>query len=92
MTLPDERVRAVNYTREFLVKLASREIKRVPDEVREEARRLLKHYPYDFDMNDPVRAFGVVLPSDVERLKKLEDALQLCMGLIESALSRRSET
>ena len=43
MTLPEERVRAVQNTRAFLFSLLTR--KRIPKEVREEARILLKHYP-----------------------------------------------
>jgi hypothetical protein len=52
MTLPDERTRAVVMTREFLLRLITREYKRVPAEVREEARMLIRHYPcaYEIDM------------------------------------------
>jgi hypothetical protein len=47
MTLPDERTRSVLRTRNFLLRLLSPSdgCKRVPRPVREEARRLLKHYP-----------------------------------------------
>lgn len=61
MTLPNERTRAVIYTREFLVRLASaygeNAIKRVPADVRAEARRLLKHYPSPVDLRDPAISF-----------------------------------
>lgn len=51
MTLPDERYRAVVQTAKFLQALSySSEIKRVPLAVRNEARRLLRHYPSEFDM------------------------------------------
>jgi len=51
MTLPDERYRAVVQTARFLQALSySSEIKRVPLAVRNEARRLLRHYPSEFDM------------------------------------------
>ena len=51
MTLPDERTRAVQNVREFLFQLAWRYgIKKIPSEVRRQARSLLKHYPGDFDL------------------------------------------
>ena len=50
MTLPEESDRAVARTREFLVRLASPYveggIKGIRREVRAEALRLLRHYPY----------------------------------------------
>ena len=50
MTLPEERNRAVAATREFLVRLASPYveggIQGIRREVRAEALRLLRHYPY----------------------------------------------
>jgi hypothetical protein len=52
MTLPSERTRAVIRARDFLFRLCSPHgggIKRIPSEVREEARRLLRHYPGWFD-------------------------------------------
>ena len=46
MTLPDERRRAILHTKGFLLDLCNpRATPRVPKKVREEARRLLKHYP-----------------------------------------------
>jgi hypothetical protein len=52
MTLPRERTSSVIRTQDFLLRLASpcQGIKRVPKAVREEARRLLKHYPHWFDL------------------------------------------
>ena len=50
MTLPEQSDRAVAQTREFLVRLASPygagAIKGIRREVRAEALRLLRHYPY----------------------------------------------
>jgi hypothetical protein len=62
MTLPDERTRAVINTREFLLRLCSPYggFKRIPGEVREEARRLLKHFPNTFDLLSPNDSFGPV--------------------------------
>ena len=50
MTLPYERVKAVQNTRRFLVSLLVPSITpKVPRAVRMEARRLLKHYPWDME-------------------------------------------
>lgn len=51
MTVPCERTRAVNQTREFLLELTSSAVTpRVPARIRERALSLLKHYPTQFDM------------------------------------------
>lgn len=54
MTLPYERTRAVINVHSFLVRLASayseNGIKRIPTEVRQEARWLLKHFPKPYDL------------------------------------------
>ncbi|WP_280326569.1 BPSL0761 family protein [Pseudomonas sp. BN102] len=43
MTMPRERTRSIIQTREFLVDLSSNQ--ELPEAVRNEARRLLRHYP-----------------------------------------------
>ena len=48
MTLPYERTRAVNQTREFLEDLRSSSS--LPEAIRNEAKRLLRHYPMPMDM------------------------------------------
>lgn len=51
MTLPDERTRAVLQVEQFLMDVCSpKKYPRVPREVREEARRLLRHYPRQYHM------------------------------------------
>lgn len=51
MTMPFERTQAVLRTERFLLDLRNpKKYPRVPKEVREEAGRLLKHYPTKFDM------------------------------------------
>ena len=46
MTMPDERTRAILQTKDFLVDLLSAEqTPGVPETVRREARRLLRHFP-----------------------------------------------
>ena len=57
MTLPEQSDRAVSQTREFLVRLASPygegAIKGIRREVRAEASRLLRHYPYAWNGDCP---------------------------------------
>jgi hypothetical protein len=56
MTIASERTRAVNYTYEFLFDLLdSKKTPRVPRDVRQRARALLRHYPSKFDMEMTVR-------------------------------------
>jgi hypothetical protein len=54
MTLPNERTRAVIYAAAFLARLSSpyakNGIKGVPKAVREEARAILRHFPFPFDL------------------------------------------
>ncbi len=54
MTLPYERTRAVINAREFLFRLSTpyieNGIKKIPAAVRDEARRLLRHYPGVVDL------------------------------------------
>lgn len=52
MTMPNERTRAVMQTRELLQELALAGPKAgIPESLRREARRLLRHYPGSADMN-----------------------------------------
>ena len=51
MTTPDERTRAVQSAELFLIQVASGEVKRVPAEVKEAAKRILRHYPTRFDLS-----------------------------------------
>ena len=58
MTLPIERTNAVLNVERFLMDLCNpKKTKRVPSEVRDRARSLLKHYPRKFDMIDPTESF-----------------------------------
>ena len=53
MTLPFEEKRAVNYTREFLYDLLiSSKTPRVPKEIRDRARSLLRHYPAEYRVDE----------------------------------------
>lgn len=51
MSLPDEKQRAVASVRQFLYNLLDpQKTPRVPKAVRQEARRVLKHYPFDCEI------------------------------------------
>ena len=48
MTIPEERLNSIVYTREFLYDLLDpKKTPRVPRDIRERARRCLRHYPAD---------------------------------------------
>jgi hypothetical protein len=71
MTTPHQRTRAVLQTRAFLVKLVQEEFVHVPTQVKDEARRLLFHYPEPWHL---ARAherrpedWGSVAAADAER-------------------------
>ena len=52
MTLPYERTRAVVQAEEFLLSLIDpKKTPRIPRAIRQEAHRLLRHYPNKFDMH-----------------------------------------
>ena len=52
MTIPVERMNAVNHTREFLYELLNpQKTPRIPKYIREQALHCLRHYPSEFDMD-----------------------------------------
>ena len=53
MTLPDERLRAVNYAREFLYDLINpQKSPGVPKHVRQRAASVLRHFPHEYVMEN----------------------------------------
>ncbi len=51
MTVPFERLSAVNRTRQFLIDLMDpKATPRVPKDIRQQARALLRHYPSSYEM------------------------------------------
>jgi hypothetical protein len=51
MTMPDERYRSLLYVRDFLYDLLDpKMIERVPAAVRQRARRVLRHYPLQYEV------------------------------------------
>jgi hypothetical protein len=62
MTLPFEEKRAINYTRQFLFDLLiPSKTPRVPKEIRDRARSLLRHYPADYRIDEimPEEQFSI---------------------------------
>lgn len=52
MTLPDERLRALKRTRKFLIDLLNpQETPKVPKAIRQQASACLKHFPYDYQLD-----------------------------------------
>lgn len=71
MTLPDERYRAVRQTAEFLQRLAGGEYPRTPKAVRQEALRLLRHYPTKWDLDAAASAVPEVFQEQMEPLHRM---------------------
>lgn len=62
MTLPHERYYSIQATRAFLLLLATHgKLGRVPSVVRQQARALLKHYPWELHMKTLARLAPEIL-------------------------------
>lgn len=69
--MPDERFRAVLYAEEFLRAIADPSItKRIPKEVRQRARGILRHYPSTWDMQQAAEASPHVFAERMEDVHK----------------------
>jgi len=72
MTLPDERFRAVLYAEEFLRAISDPNItKRVPKEIRQRARGILRHYPSTWDMQQAAEGSPHVFAEHMEDVQRL---------------------
>ena len=70
--MPDERFRAVLYAEEFLRALSDSNItKRVPKEIRQRARGILRHYPNTWDMQQVAEASPHVFAERMEDVTRL---------------------
>jgi hypothetical protein len=76
MTLPDERYRAVVQTQRFLLEILT--TPRVPKAIKESARRCLRHYPSEYDMQ--IAAIG----SPEVFQKQMEDVTRMFKKYEES--------
>ena len=69
MTLPDERYRAIQQTKKFLIDLcSSQRTPRVPKAIRQQANSLLRHYPSDWDMQRASEGAPDVFQKEMEPL------------------------
>lgn len=58
MSLPDEKTRAMQSARKFLYDLLNPQATpRVPKAVRDRARRVVKHYPFDFEIAEMMEVY-----------------------------------
>lgn len=72
MTLPDERYRAVQQTRYFLIDLMDpKKYPRISRALRGEAYRLLRHYPSDWDMQRAADAAPNVFTERMEPVYRM---------------------
>lgn len=56
MTMPDERTRAVIYTKDFMYDLLDpKKTPRVSREIRQRAGRCLRHYPGIYDLHEAAK-------------------------------------
>ena len=72
MTLPDERYRAIKWTEEFLKDLCDRsKTPRVPKAVRQQASRLLRHYPSKWDLDRMAEKAPNIVVENMEALHRI---------------------
>ena len=72
MTMPDERYRAVLYAEEFLRAISDSNItKRVPKELRQRARGILRHYPNTWDMQQAAEGAPDVFAERMEDVTRM---------------------
>jgi len=69
MTLPDERYRAVVQTQKFLIEILT--TPRVPKAIKESARRCLRHYPSEWDMEQAAEASPHVFAKRMEEVTRM---------------------
>jgi len=69
MTLPDERYRAVLYTKQFLQDLLV--MPRVSKTIKDHARSCLRHYPDTWDMQQAAEACPHVFAERMEEVTRL---------------------
>jgi len=69
MTLPDERYRAVIQTQRFLLEILT--TPRVPKAIKESARRCLRHYPSEYDMQIAAIGAPEVFQKQMEEVTRM---------------------
>jgi len=72
MTLPDERYRAIQRTRHFLMSLMDpKETPRISRAIRGQAYSLLRHYPSDYDLDRLAKKSPDVIIERMEPLTRM---------------------
>ena len=72
MTLPDERYCAIQHTEQFLMSLCdSRSTPRVPRAIRQQAARLLRHYPTKYYLDRLAEKSPEVIIERMEPLTRM---------------------
>jgi hypothetical protein len=72
MTLPDERYRAVLHTKMFLLELCDTgKTPRIPKEIRQQARWLLRHYPDSYSMDIACTSAPDVFQKNIEDVRRM---------------------
>ena len=72
MTLPDERYRALKWAEQFLRDLQHPDkTPRVPREIRDQARSILRHYPTTWDLERLSRKSPDVIIQEMEPLTRM---------------------
>jgi hypothetical protein len=71
MTLPDERYRAVRWAEQFLRDLQDpSKTPRVPRQIRDQARSILRHYPSTWDLDRAAAKAPQVFQAQMEQLHR----------------------
>ena len=70
MTLPDERYRAVRWAQRFLISIMTSR-SGLSDDIKNEAKSILKHYPTEFDLDRAATACPEVFQKQIEPVYRL---------------------
>jgi hypothetical protein len=71
MTLPDERYRAIKWAEQFLKDLMdSSKTPRVPKQIRQQARSILRHYPGEYYLEQLARARPDIITPEMEAVHR----------------------
>lgn len=72
MTLPDERYRSLQHAALFLQQLCNPAVtKRIPKEIRQEAARVLRHFPSSWDLQQLERRAPDIIQQRMEPLHRM---------------------
>ena len=75
MTLPDERYRAVRWAERFLVSITTTR-SGLSDDIKQEARSILRHFPSEYDMDRVSEAAPEVFQKRMEPVYRMIKAYE----------------